>query len=237
MVLTRRQSVATRRRRPRIEAGKGARYSSGPSTEHPRRSPPAPTRTPTAHQFRAAPAPLTSSSGPIGFQFALRDFPNRGLKPSRISRASGSFICGGKPICRRWAGFGRPPAGDRHAKPLEPVNLPAWYRTGRGIPTNEQTGHAKEDLPDGEAEVGVCVDDLCAGPRSGLLRFPLGNSAARTRQRVRVLVFTPALTPSLVVSRRKAWRGVIGLCRLPRIGVGVPGGAGPGSRIGLRGRF
>ena len=44
---------------------------------------------------------------------------------------------------------------------------------------------------------------------------------------------------SLVVSRKKAWRGVIGLRRLPRIGVGVgvPGGVGAGGRTGLRGRF
>ena len=41
-----------------------------------------------------------------------------------------------------------------------------------------------------------------------------------------------ALTPSLVVSKRKAWRGVIGLRRLPRIGVGVPGGAGAGGGTG-----
>src|SRR5215469_9133336 len=37
----------------------------------------------------------------------------------------------------------------------------------------------------------------------------------------------------LIVSRRKAWRGVIGLRRLPRIGVGVPGGAEAGGRTGL----
>jgi hypothetical protein len=49
--------------------------------------------------------------------------------------------------------------------------------------------------------------------------------------------FTPALTPSLVVSRRKAWRGVIGLRRHRRIGGGVPGGAGPGGRTGLSGGF
>ena len=48
---------------------------------------------------------------------------------------------------------------------------------------------------------------------------------------------TPALTPSLVVSRRKAWRGVIGLCHLPRIGVGVPGGAGVGGRTGRNAAF
>jgi len=34
--------------------------------------------------------------------------------------------------------------------------------------------------------------------------FPPRNSAAKTRRRVQVMVFSPALTPLLVVSRRKA---------------------------------
>ena len=43
---------------------------------------------------------------------------------------------------------------------------------------------------------------------------------------------------SLVVSRRKAWPGVTGLLRQPRIGVGAPGvGADRGGRIGLSGEI
>ena len=56
------------------------------------------------------------------------------------------------------------------------------------------------------------------------------NSAARTRRRVRGTVSTPALTPSLIVSRRRAWPAVTGPRRHPRIG--VPGGAGAGGRTG-----
>ena len=50
------------------------------------------------------------------------------------------------------------------------------------------------------------------------------------------MVFTPAPTLLLVVSRRKAWLAGTGLRHRLRTGVGVIG-AGPGSRIGLRGRF
>ena len=46
-----------------------------------------------------------------------------------------------------------------------------------------------------------------------------------------------ALTPSLAASRRKAWRGVTGLRRRLRIGVGVTGGVGDGDRIGRNGRL
>jgi len=63
------------------------------------------------------------------------------------------------------------------------------------------------------------------------------NFAARTRRRVRVLVSTPALTPSLIVSRRKAWPGVIGLRRHLRIGVGAPGGARASGSTGRSGRL
>ena len=57
------------------------------------------------------------------------------------------------------------------------------------------------------------------------------------------LAFTPALTPLLIVSRRKAWRGVIGLRRPPVLGLGflvgrglgavlaVAGGAGPAAEV------
>ena len=41
-------------------------------------------------------------------------------------------------------------------------------------------------------------------------------------RRVRVMAFTPAPTPSLVVSRRKAWHAVTGPRHL-RIGVGARG--------------
>jgi hypothetical protein len=77
--------------------------------------------------------------------------------------------------------------------------------------------------------------------RSALWPWPLAspprNSAGRTRRPVRAMAFTPAPTPLLVASRRKAWRGVTGQRRHPRIGVGVTGGARAGGRIGLRGRF
>ena len=56
-------------------------------------------------------------------------------------------------------------------------------------------------------------------------RLALYEQLVEQQQRYR-----EALTPSLAVSRRRAWRGVIGLRRLPRIGVGVPGwgtGSGP----------
>ena len=55
------------------------------------------------------------------------------------------------------------------------------------------------------------------------LASPPRNFAARTRRRVRAMAFTPALTPSLVVSRRKVWPGVTGQRRHLRIGAGVIG--------------
>ena len=49
-------------------------------------------------------------------------------------------------------------------------------------------------------------------------------------RRVRVMAFTPAPTPSLVVSRRKVWHAVTGQRHL-RMGLGL------GGRIGSDGRF
>jgi len=48
--------------------------------------------------------------------------------------------------------------------------------------------------------------------------------------------FTPAPTPLLAVSRRKAWHAVIRFRRHLRIGAGVIG-AGPGDRTGLSERL
>jgi hypothetical protein len=81
------------------------------------------------------------------------------------------------------------------------------------------------------------------GDRSAVLALALAlasyvpprNSAARMRRHVRAMVFTPALMPSLVVFRRRAWPGGTGPRSLLRIGVGVTG-AGGGDRIGLDGR-
>jgi len=88
-----------------------------------------------------------------------------------------------------------------------------------GYPVTGSGSRSEEDLRmPGGAWGSRCSSAYLRWPSPRV--SPPRNCARKRRRPAPGTASTAAPTPSLVVSRRKAWRGVTGICRLPRIGVG-----------------
>ena len=96
-----------------------------------------------------------------------------------------------------------------------------------GYPASEKGKHRRTS-PNAEVQLGIRVAVLRLGP--DLLCLPRGGPPPRTRLGVPATASTEARTPSLGVSRRRAWHGVIGVRPRLRIGIGV--GVLGGDRLG-----
>jgi hypothetical protein len=164
----------------------------------------------------------------MGSHYALREISYRALKLSRVSAALGVPLPAGRGL---FAAGGRRQQATADDRKRLAFGSTSGYRTRGGILLSRRVrGGPLERRGRAWCSRWPSARWPCRWPPLSLLR----NFAARTRRPVRAMAFTPAPTPLLVVSRRKASRGVTGQRRQLRIGVGVTGGARAGGRIGRK---